>query len=100
MRPDLILEYVYNNIEYEPLFGSSKGALGTPLDLRGNGIDQDQLLVALLSVARFASTSISYEYDYIRVWGNEETGAAKAPGWIGVKDDAHSIILSHKNALI
>src|SRR2546425_12824449 len=31
---DLIFEYVYNNIEYEPLFGSNKGALGTLLDQR------------------------------------------------------------------
>lgn len=29
--PDLIFEYVYNNIEYEPLFGSNKGPLGTLL---------------------------------------------------------------------
>ncbi|MGH6682133.1 MAG: transglutaminase domain-containing protein, partial [Bradyrhizobium sp.] len=89
--PDLIFEYVYNNIEYEPLFGSNKGALGTLLDQRGDDIDQAQLLVALLSAAGIPSSAMSYEYGYIRVWGNEEGGAAKAPGWLGVKDDASAI---------
>lgn len=51
--PDLVFEYVYNNIEYEPLFGSNKGALGTLLDLRGNDIDQVQLLSALLEASGF-----------------------------------------------
>src|SRR5579859_2577940 len=37
--PQLIFEYVYNNIEYEPLFGSNKGALGTLLDRRGDDAD-------------------------------------------------------------
>lgn len=89
--PDLIFEYVYNNIEYEPLFGSNKGALGILLDQRGNDIDQAQLLVALLSTAGIPSSAMSYEYGYIRVWGNKESGAAKAPSWLGVKDDAVAI---------
>ncbi|HEU0217895.1 MAG TPA: hypothetical protein VFQ90_14650 [Stellaceae bacterium] len=55
--PDLIFEYVYNNIEYEPLFGSNKGPLGTLLDLRGNDIDQARLLMALLGAAGFPTTS-------------------------------------------
>jgi hypothetical protein len=36
---DLIFEYVYNNIEFEPLYGSNKGALGTLLDRRGDDAD-------------------------------------------------------------
>src|SRR6516165_2776109 len=34
--PDLIFEYVYNNIEFEALYGSNKGPLGTLLDRRGD----------------------------------------------------------------
>jgi RHS repeat-associated protein len=83
--PDLIFEYVYNNIEYEPLFGSNKGALGALLDQRGNDIDQAQLLVALLSAAGFASSQINYQYGYIRVNG------AQASGWLGVKNDGQAI---------
>src|SRR5690242_2021420 len=56
--PDLIFEYVYNNIEFEPLYGSNKGALGTLLDQRGDDMDQAQLLAALLSNAGFAPTYI------------------------------------------
>jgi len=40
--------------QYEPLFGSNKGALGTLLDQRGNDIDQAQLLTALLSAVSHA----------------------------------------------
>src|SRR5258708_40022284 len=65
--PDLIFEYVYNNIEYEPLFGSNKGALGTLLDQRGSDIDQAQLFVALLSAAGFTPSQINYQYGYIRL---------------------------------
>ncbi len=83
--PDLIFEYVYNNIEYEPLFGSNKGALGALLDLRGNDIDQAQLFTALLSAAGFPSTSMNYEYGYIRLNG------AQATGWLGVKNDGQAI---------
>jgi RHS repeat-associated protein len=43
-----IYEYVYYNIDYSPTWGSKKGALGTYLDRRGNGIDQNVLFVALL----------------------------------------------------
>lgn len=82
---DLIFEYVYNNIEYEPLFGSNKGPLGTLLDQRGNDIDQAQLLVALLQAAGFASSQMQYEYGYIRLTGTQGSG------WLGVKDDAVSI---------
>jgi hypothetical protein len=83
--PDLIFEYVYNNIEYEPLFGSNKGAFGTLLDQRGNDIDQAQLFTALLSVAGFTSSQLSYQYGYIQLNG------AQASGWLGVKNDGLAI---------
>ncbi|MEW6437764.1 MAG: RHS repeat-associated core domain-containing protein [Pseudomonadota bacterium] len=95
---DLIYEYVYNNIEYEPLFGSNKGALGTLLDQRGNDIDQAQLFVALLNAAGITQTS--FQYGYITVTGPTaekcpETGTilpvASAPGWLGVKNDGTAI---------
>jgi YD repeat-containing protein len=54
--PDLIYEYVYNNIEYEPLYGSNKGPLGTLLDRRGDDADQAILLVTLWNVAGYSQT--------------------------------------------
>ncbi len=41
--PDLIFQYVYNNIEYYPVFGEQKGALGTIID--GSGTDFDQAVL-------------------------------------------------------
>jgi RHS repeat-associated protein len=80
--PDLIFEYVYNNIEYEPLFGSNKGALGTLLDQRGNDIDQAQLMAALLNASGY---SPGFAYGYLRFTG------AQASAWLGVKNDANAI---------
>ncbi|MDR3468688.1 MAG: RHS repeat-associated core domain-containing protein [Xanthobacteraceae bacterium] len=95
---DLIYEYVYNNIEYEPLFGSNKGALGTLLDQRGNDIDHAQLFVALLNASGITQTS--YIYGYITVTGTTtpvvppcgSTYIAPAPGWLGVSNDAVAIV--------
>jgi len=83
--PDLIFEYVHNNIEYEPLFGSNKGPLGTLLDQRGGDADQAQLFVALLTAAGFTSGQVNYIYGYIRVTG------AMATSWLGVQNDAVAI---------
>lgn len=83
--PDLVFEYVYNNIAYEPLFGSNKGALGTLLDQRGSDLDQARLLTALLIAAGVPSSQISYQYGYVRLTG------AQATGWLGVKNDGLAI---------
>jgi hypothetical protein len=84
--PDLIFEYVYNNIEYEPLFGSNKGALGALLDQRGSDIDQANLFAALLSAAGFTPAQLNYQYGYITLTG------AQASSWLGVKNDGPAII--------
>ncbi|MBW0005451.1 MAG: hypothetical protein JO216_18410 [Hyphomicrobiales bacterium] len=96
--PDLIFEYVYNNIEFEPLFGSNKGALGTLLDQRGDDIDQAQLFVALLNAAGITQTS--YQFGLISVTGTTTIPTstctanvlAPAPGWLGVKNDTFAIV--------
>lgn len=83
--PDLIFEYVYNTIEYEPIFGSNKGALGTLLDQRGSDADQAQLFAALLSASGFTSGQISFRYGYLRLTG------AQISSWLGVKNDGNAI---------
>lgn len=82
---DLIFEYVHDNIAYEPLFGSNKGALGTLLDRRGSDIDQTNLFLALLSAAGYAASQLNLQYGYIRLNG------AAASAWLGVKDDGQAI---------
>src|ERR1039458_2950059 len=49
--PDLIYQYVHDNIEFSPLFGALKGPVGTLLDGRGDSFDQAALMVALLNQA-------------------------------------------------
>jgi len=82
--PDLIYEYVYNNIEYEPLYGSNKGPLGTLLDRRGNDADQVILLVTLWNIAGYSQTGYVYEQP-------EYTGADMST-WLGVTNDADAIV--------
>jgi RHS repeat-associated protein len=82
--PDLIFEYVYNNIEYEPLYGSNKGPLGTLLDNRGNDLDQVLLFTTLLNAAGYSQTGIFWSYARL-------TGA-QVSNWLGVPNDADAII--------
>jgi len=82
--PDLIFEYVYNNIEYEPLYGSNKGALGTLLDGRGDDADQAILLVTLWNAAGYSQTG--YFNNPVNLTG------AQIANWLGVPNDCLSIV--------
>ena len=81
--PDLIFEYVYNNVEFEPLYGSNKGPLGTLLDLRGDDADQAMLLVTLLNTAGYSATQFA--------WSTIRLTGAQMSGWLGVNNDATAI---------
>jgi hypothetical protein len=82
--PDLIFEYVYDNIEFEPLCGSNKGALGTLLDRRGDDADQAILLASLLDAAGY-SAQTQFAWAAIRLTG------AQISNWLGVKNDTVAI---------
>ncbi|KAB8333634.1 hypothetical protein SD80_012640 [Scytonema tolypothrichoides VB-61278] len=73
--PDLIYEYVHNNIAYYPIFGVQKGALGTLLDHAGTDFDQAALMVALLRQAGFTA-------HFVR--GQIELNAAQVQDWLGI----------------
>ena len=83
--PDLIFEYVYDNIEFEPLYGSNKGALGTLLDRRGDDADQAILLASLLNAAGY-SAQTQFAWGIIRLTG------AQISNWLGVANDAVAIV--------
>ncbi len=82
--PHLIFEYVYDNIECEPLYRSNKGALGTLLDRRGDDADQAILLASLLDAAGY-SAQTQFAWAAIRL-----TGAQISNG-LGVANDAAAI---------
>ena len=81
--PDLIFEYVYNNIEFEPSYGSNKGALGTLLDQRGGDADQSILLATLLNVAGYSDVQFA--------WGVIQLTGAQLSSWLGVTNDATAV---------
>jgi virulence-associated protein VagC len=57
--PDLIYQYVHDNIQFSPLWGYLKGPVGTLLDGQGDAFDQCSLMVALLNQAALSNSSIS-----------------------------------------
>lgn len=73
--PDLIYEYVRNNIEYYPEWGVQKGPLGALLDGRGTAFDQAELMVELLTQAGW---SASYVLGQITLSGTD------LAAWLGV----------------
>ena len=56
--PDLIYEYVRNNIAYYPTWGVQKGAIGALLDNQGTAFDQATLMVQLLRQAGFTANHV------------------------------------------
>ncbi len=52
-NPDLIYEYVHNNIKTIPIYDSLKGPLGTLLDGAGTPVDQTELTYTLLQQSCF-----------------------------------------------
>jgi len=71
---DLIFEFVYNNIEFIPTYGSQKGALGSLIDGFGNSFDQSELMIELLREA-------GYTADFQH--GELELTEAEAEAWLG-----------------
>ncbi len=56
--PQLMYEFVANNIEWEPGWGANRGALGCLLDGMGNAFDQAMLLAALLRQAGYTANIV------------------------------------------
>lgn len=70
--PHLIYEYMHNNIDYVPYFGSLKGANLTYLDGSGNDFDQASLMIALLResgyTAQFYYGLVQHKLEDIANW--------------------------------
>ncbi|PKO60043.1 MAG: Rhs family protein, partial [Betaproteobacteria bacterium HGW-Betaproteobacteria-19] len=73
--PDLIYEYVRNNIAYYPTWGIQKGAVGALLDNQGTAFDQATLMVQLLREAGFTANHVK---------GRINLSAAQVQDWLGV----------------
>ena len=76
-NPTKIYNWVRNNIDYEPYYGSFKNAGQTLLEGAGNDFDQASLLIGLMRVCNIAA-----KYSY----GTVEIPAEKAANMVGVSD--------------
>jgi RHS repeat-associated protein len=81
-NPDLIYEYVYNNIETLPQYGSAKGPLGALLDGKGTPFDQAELMVALLQQSGLTA---SFQFGQIQLT------AAQLTNWLGIDNTLGSV---------
>ncbi|MEL7487539.1 MAG: hypothetical protein AAGJ87_10040, partial [Pseudomonadota bacterium] len=82
--PDLIYEYVYENVDYHPTFGLAKGALGAHLDKSGTAFDQAHLVSELLDEARLNGANVSnirIHYGTLAL-----SSAAEIEEWLGLSD--------------
>lgn len=80
--PDLIYEYVYNHIEYTPIFGCVKDATAVLLDGKGNDFDQSSLLIALL---RQAGYTANFVYGVIRLTPQQITN------WLNIDNNVSAV---------
>ncbi len=76
-KPVKIYQYVGNNFEYEPYYGSLKGAQQTLLERAGNDFDQASLLITLLR-----ASNIPARY----VYGTVEIPIEDIKNWLGIDD--------------
>jgi hypothetical protein len=80
--PVKIFEYVRNNIDFEPYYGSRKGAQETLLEKGGNDFDQASLLISLLRAS-------GYPARYI--YGTVEVAEDRAMGWTGTNSASDAV---------
>ncbi|MBN9694430.1 MAG: hypothetical protein J0L85_01375 [Zoogloea sp.] len=83
--PDLIYEYVRNNIEYYPSWGAQKGDVGTILDNQGTAFDQASLMVSLLRQAGYSASFVK---------GRINLTAADVKNWFGVETNNVCAVLN------
>jgi transglutaminase-like putative cysteine protease len=78
--PVKMYEWVHNNIDFEPYYGSRKGAAETLAERSGNDMDTASLLVALCRVsgipARYVQGVVDVPIDRARKWLGVETPIA------------------------
>ncbi|MBS1955277.1 MAG: hypothetical protein JST89_13915 [Cyanobacteria bacterium SZAS-4] len=78
--PNLIYQFVHDNISYYPIFGVQKGAYGALLDGAGTAFDQSMLMVALLRQSGFTANY---------VLGQIQLTPAQTTAWLGCRTDGY-----------
>lgn len=65
--PDLMYQFIHDNIDYVPIWGDTKGAYMTLMDRAGNSFDQASLFIALLREAGYDETTAKYVHGTIHL---------------------------------
>lgn len=86
--PRLIYEYVRNNVDYAPYFGSLKGATLTAIEGSGNDFDQASLMISLLRASGYTA---QYVYGTMTIPAGGDPNQKDMQHWLGV--DATSSVL-------
>ena len=81
-NPDLIYEYVHDNIQTIPIYDSLKGPLGTLIDGAGTPVDQTDLMFSLLQQSCY---SPQYKIGAVNV------PASQLTAWLGMDNSTYSI---------
>lgn len=71
---DLIYQFVHDQVEFLPTYGSQKGALGALIDGMGNSFDLSDLMIQLLTTAGYTANFQS---------GEIELTQADVSAWLG-----------------
>src|SRR5262249_12884121 len=80
--PDLIYQYVFNNIETLPQYGSLKGPVGALIDGKGTAFDQAELMFELLKQAGYTPT---YQFGTIHLTADQLSN------WLGTDNARGSV---------
>jgi RHS repeat-associated protein len=78
-----IYQYIYNNVKFEPYYGSLKGALATLQTKAGGPTDQASLMIALLRASKIPAryvTGIAMVQD-----GAADPAGGRIARWVGAK---------------
>jgi RHS repeat-associated protein len=76
--PDLIYQYVHNNVQTVWMYGLQKGALGAEIDKSGTPFDQAQLMMALLRQSGITASYIAGTVQFNQAQFNTWTGITSA----------------------
>lgn len=92
--PVRMYEFVKNNIDFEPYYGSRKGATGTLNQLAGNDYDQASLLIAMLRYkgipSRYVKGIVEVPVEKVKNWTGAQTAeaAVKVLGSLGIPTES------------
>lgn len=92
--PAQIFQYVYNNVKFEPYFGSLKGASVTLQAMAGGPTDQASLLIALLRASNIPARYVSGTV--IVADNTPDALGGRVARWVGAKSYAGATAILNK----